>query len=110
MREVDDGYELRWRDCSVPREAPPVPLYNRPGPGCPRSVTKRSWILSLLLLSLRGNLSLFLLAWEVVFHRVLVGSHLSFFVVSPEWALTCGLLMGFECSFVGLDDNILDGP
>jgi len=22
-----------------PREAPPVPLYNRPGPGCPGSVT-----------------------------------------------------------------------
>ena len=64
MREIDDGYVLRWRDCSVPREAPPVPLYNKPGPGCPRSVTWESWSLILVLLSLRGNLSLFLLACE----------------------------------------------
>lgn len=42
-------------DCSVPREAPPVPLYTRPGPGCPRSVTCKSWSLVLFLFSLCGN-------------------------------------------------------
>ena len=73
MREVDDGYELWWRDCSVLREAPPVPLYNRPGPGCPRSVTWRSPGLILTILSLRCNPFLVLACMGGCVHRVLLG-------------------------------------